>query len=196
MNIKNIVNKTYREVVSKGIFDIKKGNEPIGPIYNSELSIVPHEMKKYVDENSYGCCFVFSAYILDSLYKNNINAYMIGTVEGNGTRCSVLYQDGDEFYIANPVEDVEYFTDNNIDEKDRDNYYLDNTCNMLINGNLHNDSRYTIDEFSQKYGNIWIIAKMDKNVKKSLKDAMSEVKDNVIYPPEKATLDYKKLIKK
>lgn len=194
-----IINNAFREITEKGVFDIVKGNEPIPKIANKEMSIIPTELTNYVNECGYGCCFVFSAYMLNILNKYNINAYLIATIEykdeKKGTRGSVLYEDDGKWYVANPVEDIEYFTKNNIPFKERKNYYLDDTATMIVDGIKHNDSRFTLEEFQEKYGTIWLVVSMNNN-QKTLNEEMKNTKDKCIAPPEYANYDLKKLIRK
>ena len=194
-----IINSAFREITEKGVFDIAKGNEPIPKIANKEMSLVPSELTNYVNDCGYGCCFVFSSYMLNILNRYNINAYLIATVEyygdKKGTRASVLYEDNGKWYVANPVEDIEYFTNNNVPFEERKKYYLDDTATMIVDGITHNDSRYTLEEFQEKYGTIWLVGSMNDNPK-TLNEEMSNIKDKCIAPPEQANYDLKRLIKK
>ena len=194
-----IINSAFREITEKGVFDIAKGNEPIPKIANKEMSLVPSELTNYVNECGYGCCFIFSSYMLNILNRYNINAYLIATVEYYGdkkrTRASVLYEDDGKWYVANPVEDIEYFTNNNVPFEERKKYYLDDTATMIVDGITHNDSRYTLEEFQEKYGTIWLVGSMNDN-QKTLNEEMSNIKDKCIAPPEQANYDLKRLIKK
>ena len=144
----------FREITGKGFFDIKKGNAPIPELMDKSMSMVPEKVTEYVNSCGYGCCFVFSAYMLKILEEYDINAYMIATIEDTGLRASVLYEYDGQLYIANPVEDIEYFTDNDVQPKDSHGYYIYETSTMVVDGKRHDDSRYTIDEFEKKYGTI------------------------------------------
>ena len=194
-NIESIINKAYREITEKGIFDVVKGNEPIPKIANKEMNIIPSELTKYVDECNYGCCFVFSSYMINILNKYNINSYLIATKEDTGIRASVLYEDNGRWFVANPVEDIEYFTSNNIPFDKRSNYYIADTANMVIDNNIHNDSRYTLEEFQEKYGKVWLVGSMNNNTK-TLNEEMSNINNKCIAPPNEATYDIKKLERK
>jgi len=193
--IEMIVNQAFREITEKGIFDIQKGNAPIPSVANKEMSVIPSELTKYVNDCNYGCCFVFSAYMINILNRYNINSYLISTKEGTGIRASVMYEDNGNWYIANPVEDVEYFTDNDIKFEDRKKYYIGETTTMVIDGVEHNDSRYTIEEFQEKYGTIWLVGSMNNNPK-TLNEEMYDRMDKCIAPPEYANYDVKKLLRK
>ena len=195
VKVNEIVDQAFREVTKKGYFDIKKGNEPIPGVWNESMSIIPNAMTNYVNECGYGCCFVFSAYMLYVLNQFGINSYMIGTVENTGTRASVMYQDNGVFFVANPVEDIEYFTEHNIKPEDRANYYEGNTSTMIIDGNKHNDSRYTLEEFCKKYGTMWIIGSMNEEAKETLATQFSSMTTRTIMPPEEENYDVKKLLK-
>ena len=84
------------------------------------------------------------------------------------------------------------FTEKEIKLEDRCNYYIGNTATMMIDGNQHNDSRYTVEEFSKKYGQIWILGKMDSKSGLTLSEAMSKRLGNCIAPPDKANINIKK----
>ena len=187
--IKQIVELAFREITRKGYFDIEKGNAPIPGVWNKAMSTIPTTMVNYVNDCGYGCCFVFSAYLMSILNKYGINNYMIGTVEDTGTRASVMYEDNGEFYIANPVEDIEYFTSHNIKPEDRDNYYGGNSATMYVEGKKHDDSRYTLDEFCEKYGTMWIIGRMNENAEEILSTQFASMQDRTIMPPEKRNYD-------
>lgn len=193
---KEIVELAFREITKRGYFDIEKGNAPIPCVWNESMSKVPSAMTNYVNECGYGCCFVFSAYMMEILNKYGINNYMIGTVEGTGTRASVMYEDNGKFYVANPVEDIEFFTEHNIKPEDRDKYYEKETATMVINGEKHNDSHYTLEEFCKKYGTMWVIGNMDKTAQNTLGEQFSSKDSRTIMPPEEANYDVKRLLKK
>ena len=194
--VNKIIELAFRDITKKGYFDIEKGNAPIPAVYNKPMSGIPDAMTKYVNECGYGCCFVFSAYMMKILNDYEINNYMIGTVEGNGVRASVMYEDDGEFYIANPVEDIEYFTENDVDSSDRKDYYIGDSATMIINGIVHDDSRYTLEEFEDKYGKMWIIGSMNKDSNDTLETAMETAFERIIMPPEMANYKTNKLLKK
>ncbi len=193
--VNEIVDKAYRAVTKIGKFDIEKGNAPIPAVWDEKMSTIPDLMKEYVDDCGYGCCFVFSAYMISILEKNNINSSMICTIEDTGLRASVLYENDGELFVANPVEDIEYFTDNNILPADRASYYVGDTSEMSVYGINHNGSCYTLDEFAEKYGQVWLLGKMDKNSTQTLSEAMATREERCIMPPETANYNYKKAIK-
>lgn len=194
--VEQIVELAFREITKRGYFDIVKGNAPIPGVWNEAMSNIPNTMVDYVNECGYGCCFVFSAYMMNILNRYGINSYMIGTVEGTGTRASVMYEDNGEFYVANPVEDIEYFTEHNIKPEDRAAYYDGNSATMIVDGKKHNDSRFTLEEFTERYGTIWVIGSMNNDSKETLGTQFSSMVSRTIMPPEQANYDYKKLLKK
>ena len=194
--ISKIVEMAFVEITKIGNFDIVEGNKPIGGVYDGPMSVIPEKMTEYVNKCGYGCCFVFSAYMMNILNRYGIKNYMVGTVEDNGIRASVMYEEDGEFYIANPVEDIEYFTNHNIKSEDRESYYEKNTANMIVDGKVHNDSHFTLKEFEKRYGKICVIGSMNNTDENTLADAMNTSMSRVIMPSEKANYDVKKLIKK
>ena len=195
-NISKIIELAFRKITQKGVFDIEKGNAPIPSVFNEPMSIIPEVMTKYVNECGYGCCFVFSSYMINIINQYKINSFLVGTIEDTGIRASVMYEENGIFYIANPVEDIEYFTANNVKPDDREKYYIGDSATMNINGITHNDSRYTLEEFEKKYGKIWIIGSMNQNSNCTLANAMQTMYDRIIMPGEEANFDKNKLLKK
>ena len=145
MERKEIVERAYNEIVAKGIFDIKQGNEPIN--MNDKLSEIPAKMYKHINKGGKGGCFVFSAYLMKLLHDQGIASAMVMTVEDTGTRASVVYQDDGEFYIANPVVDIEMFTKKDIPSVLR---------NFTINSpeNKYKNSRIPLQEFANEFGQV------------------------------------------
>ena len=96
---------------------------------------------------------------------------MVLTPEGNGFRSSVLYIINNNIYVANPVEDIEYFTKNNIEKDKRFNYYQDRTTGFIINGNIdHNAAYFTLEDFSKKYGLVHMLPSFNQDI--TLKEAL------------------------
>ena len=56
-------------------------------------------------------------------------------------------------------------------------------------GKKHNDSRYTLDEFCEKYGTMWIIGRMNENAEEILSTQFASMQDRTIMPPEKRNYD-------
>ena len=75
------------------------------------------------------------------------------------------------------------------------NYYIADTANMVMDNNIHNDSRYTLEEFQEKYGKVWLVGSMNNNTK-TLNEEMSNINNKCIAPPDEATYDIKKLQRK
>ena len=190
--VSEVVDRAFREITLKGYFDKVEGNKPIGAIMKEPMSSIPSAMTQHVNAGGKGCCFVFSAYMMNILNNEGINNYMIGTIEDGDIRASVMYEDNGEFFIANPVEDIERFTEIGVKPEDRANFYDGDSATMIVGGESHNDSRYTLEEFEKKYGTIWVIGSMDKE-SATLSESMGSMGSRVIMPPEKANYDVKKL---
>jgi len=153
---KDIINRAYREITARGIFDEKEGNKPIKVV--DHLDEITEKMYEHIENGGKGCCFVFSAYMMEILKRNGIECWMIATKEGDGTRASVLYEDKGELFVANPVEDIEYFTKHNIKECDRGECYIGDTAIFTYgNRKQHDDSRIPLQEFANIYGTVKVI---------------------------------------
>ena len=110
-------------------------------------------MYEHINNGGKGCCFVFSAYMMKCLYDNGIEASMISTPEGNGIRASILYRDEEELYVANPVNDIEYFTEHKIPSYLRNSFYEDTILITKDNKKL-DSSRILVKDFADMYGKI------------------------------------------
>lgn len=175
MEKKEIIERAYNEIVAKGIFDIKEGNEPIN--MNDKLSEIPAKMYQHINKGGKGCCFVFSAYLMKVLHDQGIASAMVMSVEGTGTRASVIYQDNGEFYIANPVADIEMFTKKDIPSVLR---------NFTINSpeNKYKNSRIPLQEFANEFGQVSYLADFysEEKCKTTLAEAMEQTR--VIAEPD------------
>lgn len=179
-----IVNLAFREVTNKVCLDIIKGNQLFEEISDYKMKDIPDYLVNYVNKYNYGCSFVFSAYMISILNDYGIRSYMIGTKEGAGIRASVLYEKDGEYYVANPVEDIKYFTENNITSDYRKYFYLEDTAKMLRNSKFHDDSCYTLEEFPRKYGDVWFIGSMTCNDDEIFGEEVKKCKQRCIAPPE------------
>ena len=142
---KEIIERAYNEIVAKGIFDIEEGNKPIE--VNDQLRYIPEKMYKHINKGGKGCCFVFSAYLMKLLHEQGIASAMVTTTEVTDTRASVLYQDSGQFYVANPVADIEMFTKKDVPSVLR---------NFIINSqeNKYKNSRIPLQEFANEFGQV------------------------------------------
>ncbi len=150
-NIKQIVSDAFLEITTKGEIDIKEGNKPID--MNDKVSDIPNKMYEHVNNGGKGCCFVFASYMLKCLYDNDVEASMITTPEGNGIRASVLYEDAGEKYVANPVNDIEYFTEHEIPSAWRNMHYVGTTL-ITRNNKTFDSSRIPLQDFANMYGDV------------------------------------------
>ncbi len=156
--IEQIVTDCYRQVTEIGVFDIVKGNEPTRPSLAMQLREVPEYIYNYLMQENYGCCFVFSFALCYLLHKNGMQSEIVYSKEGKDIRVSVLYKMNGELFIANPVEDVEYFTTNNIEQQNRNSYYKKSTATFTDqNGLSHNNSNIPIKEFVKNVGGVAVL---------------------------------------
>lgn len=169
-----IVNEAYRTVTRLGHFDVNEGNKPID--MNDNISDIPNKMFGHLCNGGKGCCFVFAASMMNILEENGIENYMVLTPEGNGKRGSVLYIINGRVYVANPVEDIEYFTENNIGVNERGNYYKGRTADFIKDGKRdHNDAYFTLEDFSLKYGPVSVLPDFNQDMSLAEAMAMAEV---------------------
>ena len=150
-DVKRIVSDAFLEITSKGVYDVKEDNKPID--LSDKVKDIPNKMYNHVNIGGKGCCFVFSAYMLKCLYDNDVEASMVVTPEEKGIRASVMYKDDDEMYVANPVNDIEYFTEHNIPNSRRNRFYVGTTL-VTRNNTTFDSSRIPLQDFANMYGDV------------------------------------------
>ena len=147
---KELVDFIYKDVTTKGIYDLSSGNKAID--IEDKLSDIPKKMYDYVNNNLKGNDFVFSSYIMYMMHQNGINSDMIITDEENEFRSSVLYTDDNEFYVADPISDIKYFTNNDISLENRVLMY--DGGRLITDNSAFDSSRIPLDEFYKMHGKI------------------------------------------
>lgn len=168
---RDVINTAYLETVMLGEFDVAEGNKPI----HNDMSVceIPDFMYNHVIHGGKGCCFVFSSYLMKLLRDNGIDSYMITTSEGNGIRSSILYENNGTLFVANPVEDIEFFTENNMDIETRQLYYPDKDATFVSDSKEENHCEYTLKEFSERFGTVRLFPLFNGN-SQTLGSAMRE----------------------
>ncbi len=154
----------YKDTTAMVNFDIRAGRNidalmPIGEL----ASTVENDIAK----GGIGCCIHSSLILAKKLKENGISSSFIYTAEPYelngesfmGTRVSVLYYDKDakEYFVANPVEDVELFSKLGLDSSLRySRYNQDGTVRIpkSIMGTIVSDdaSRIPVSDFIERYG--------------------------------------------
>lgn len=170
-DVKRIVSAAFLEITSKGVYDVKEGNRPID--LADIVKDIPNKMYNYVNNGGKGCCFVFSAYMLKCLYDNNVEASMIATPEEKGIRASVMYKDSDEMYVANPVNDIEYFTEHNIPSAWRNRFYVGTTL-VTRHNTTFDSSKIPLQDFANMYGDVTEIGSFTED--ETLQEKMNNAK--------------------
>ena len=157
-NLEQIIANCFREVTEIGVFDIVKGNMPIPPTFAMLFKDVPNYIYNYLMQEHYGCCFVFSFALCHLLHENGVESKIVYSKEGKDIRVSVLYKIDGKLYIANPVEDVDYFTKNRIEQQDRKNCYKKLSASYKDEeGLIRNNSTIPIKEFVQSVGGVAVV---------------------------------------
>lgn len=153
--------ETFKEVTSKVNFDINAGQNVDVTMPLSEF--VP-SIVKHIDNGDVGCCLHSSIYLCKLLNDGGIYSEIVLTPEPtllpNGEtrtdlRASVLYLDNGKFYVANPVEDAEIFTEKGIERAERKSYYEEDSCKLTIpkEGIVSEDaSRISLEDYVNRYG--------------------------------------------
>ena len=147
----NQVNYAFRKVTSTGI--IYNTNNNI--IDNSiTLGNIPDIMYEYIEKNKYGDSFAFASYMMKILNDNNVDNYMIISNKDNRLNASVLYEEFGELFVANPTEDIKYFTKNKIKTSDRYDFYIPKTSILLDGDTQKNNAEISFKEFYKENGTI------------------------------------------
>jgi len=161
----NKILKCYKDTTSMVNFDIHAGANisalmPIGELAKT--------VEKNIQNGGVGCCIHSSLILAKKLKEEGISSsfiytaepYEFGGKEVMGTRVSVLYYDDEakEYFVANPVEDVELFTMLGLDSSLRyDKYNSDGTVRLpkSIMGTIVSEdaSRIPVADFIERYGN-------------------------------------------
>lgn len=181
-----IVDVAYREIVRKAHYNLVKGNVVIPLVWNSQMSEIPSRITDFINEKGFGSSFIFSAYLIHILNQYGINAQMIGNEKDGKIRVSVLYEKDGKQYVASPTEDIEYFTEKGIKSEDRDSYYIGDTTVVIKDDVVNNSASYTLEDFSEKYGDIWLIGSMTMDSRETLKEQMDLMRTRCIAPQNRA----------
>lgn len=185
-SINDIVSEAYKKVTEIGEYDVEEGNKPIN--LEEKISNIPEKMYEHLISGGKGCCFVFSVALMKLMQEEGIETWMIGTPEGTGTRASVLYKDQEEFFVANPVEDIEYFTEKKLNKEERRKLYNETSAKMKKDDSTqHDDSRIPLQEFADRYGDVCVIGNFSKEKDTTLMKGIKDKDDIVIAKPK----DYK-----
>ncbi len=153
----------HRSVVQMGDYDVEEGNRPIAQAIQEGTTMAdfPAAMAKYFEQESKkGCCLVFSSVMMKYLHDLGVKTWLIGTKEDTGIRASLLYVDSDgKPYVANPVADVEYFTNNGINTPEGRAKCMvadRHDASFRIRGDRHDYSRIPLHTFEEMYGKIFL----------------------------------------
>lgn len=156
-----MVARLYRKTVEIGEYDVKEGNAPIGKAWQNGVTMenMPTEMTHYFEhESQKGCCFVFSTVIMKYLHDLGVKTWLITTDENGDQRASFMYVDNDgNPYVANPVADVEFFTNNGINTpEERAKFFVRDRFSASFNSRAdhHDFSTIPLYKFEEMYGSI------------------------------------------
>lgn len=193
--VSNVVNKAYRKLIDISDYDPSCGIV-LKEVLNDNMAVAAHKLHRYVEDYGYGESFLFSTYLIENLEKENINSYLICSKENDEFKAFVMYEDNGELFVADPTSDIKYFTESLVSKEDRFKYYSSDSSIININGELTDNSRINLNEFTKKYKNAWLIGKMNNYSTQVLASALSTLEDKCILPPDKANFEAKILIKR
>lgn len=111
MTIENI----YQKVITGNIYDFEVASAHNCKMYQQQTRAkdLPEIEARFISENHKGCCLHYGMALIHLLHEAGYRVYLTVTPEEDGgNHCSVLYFIGDEYYIADPVEDVIHGTTN------------------------------------------------------------------------------------
>lgn len=185
-NLKPDIIKSYKKVIENAGFDINAGQNIDDSKTILELS---KESIELLSNKGKGCCFHASMFLGWLLHEAGIECEVIITPEKtvleDGTeridnRASILVKDEEKYFVMNPVEDIEFFEENEI-SNNRENYYGEGTT--VLKGSKKGissiDAGYIdLDDFVLKYGNgnCWTLGNIFTNGNQTLKECFKNVK--------------------
>ena len=171
--VNEIITDAFKEVVFDSYFDVVEGNKPIK--MGDKMCTIPKKMYDHIKENGKCCCFVLSAAMIHIMHNEDLDAKMIMTKEDTGMRASVLYADeAGKLFVANPVQDVEYFTEKNIPSDKREVFY--DGASLLTRKGKFNAAKIPVEKFFETYGDITVMPGFYVDEEMTLRDAMAEAK--------------------
>ena len=153
--------ESYKKVVFDSGFDINAGQKLD---FSKTMKETIEDTVKYLQEGNKGCCFHASLYLIYMFHNNGIKSELVVTAEPtvlpDGTtrtdnRASVMYNYDGKVYIANPIEDIEYFEENGISKEERNKFYdYDSTILKANKNKVHSSDACFIEynDYIKRYG--------------------------------------------
>ena len=169
----------YKYATNTANFDINAGQE-----LNLDVSLSDtiEQVKEQIESGKGICCFHASIYLSSILNALGIYSELIITpelaiIDGKArtdNRLSVLYYDecDKKYYVANPIEDIEMFSNYNMNSDERLLSYKNESGELIFNKKdfittvVSNDaSKIPADDFIQRYGSgdAWTIGSIYNN---------------------------------
>lgn len=188
--IDDIIVELFKETVINCNYDEAKGNKFANGLLDEKMSHIPKKVKEYVKNGGECNSLIISTYLIGLLNEKGITSYLVSTKDG----FAVMYDNDGKFFIANPKRDVKYFTDRRVKKYSRDSYYPVGNKFHNSPAPAHDDSNYSLDDYSRKFGEIFVVGNMKKGSKETLRESIKTCSTRVVAPYDKATLDTMSLI--
>ena len=145
MEKKEIIERAFNDIVARGCWNEEKCDEAVNE--KDLLRDIPEKMYKHINRGGEGESIVFAAYLMKLLHDQGISSAMVNVCPCSESVAAVMYQDGEEFYIANPSTLIERFTKKQVIPELR-NFILYSPENKYKN------SRIPLQEFANEYGQV------------------------------------------
>ena len=151
----DIITFVYKDLTTRTLYDPVVGSKIVST--SDKLCTIPKKMYDHIINNSTGNSFTFAAYMVYLLHQNGINSTILMGERGGDLSSGVLYLDKDNYYVASPVKDVRYFTDNNIDSVTRKLMY-DTDGTLITDDSAINSSRIPFSNYIKDFD---VVAELD-----------------------------------
>ena len=168
----DIVTFVYKDLTTRALYDPVSGSKAVNT--SDILCTVPKKMYDQIINNLKGNSFTFSAYMVYLLHQNGVRSTIVMGERGGDLTSAVLYLDKGNYYVASPVKDVRYFTDNNIDNVTRKLMY-DTDGTLITDNSVINSSKIPFREYIKDFDHVSELdLYKDDNI--TLQDALDKMK--------------------
>lgn len=175
--MKEIIERAYNELVALGQWNREEGSKQFEVSQKDLFSEIPEKMYRHIYRGGEGDSFVFSACLMKKLHAQGISCAMVNVCKESEIMSAVMYQDGEDFYIANPATQIENFTKKKVISELRN-------FTLYSPENKYKNSRIPLQEFANEFGQVSYVGDFFSSDKGSitLEEAMKKTKKVIARP--------------